>query len=89
MSSYVDALMDDVVARNPGEVEFHQAVREVAESVELVVQRHPKYREAKLLERIIEPERVIMFRVPWVDDAGEIQVHRGYRIEMNSAIGPY
>ena len=89
MSSYVDALMDDVVTRNPGEVEFHQAVREVAESVELVVQRHPKYREAKLLERIIEPERVIMFRVPWVDDAGEIQVHRGYRIEMNSAIGPY
>jgi glutamate dehydrogenase (NADP+) len=81
--------MDDVVTRNPGEVEFHQAVREVAESVELVVQRHPKYREAKLLERIIEPERVIMFRVPWVDDAGEIQVHRGYRIEMNSAIGPY
>jgi len=89
LSSYVDALMDDVVTRNPGEVEFHQAVREVAESVELVVQRHPKYREAKLLERIIEPERVIMFRVPWVDDAGEIQVHRGYRIEMNSAIGPY
>ena len=89
MSSYVDALMDDVVARNPGEVEFHQAVREVAESVELVVQRHPKYREGKLLERIIEPERLIMFRVPWVDDAGDIQVHRGYRIEMNSAIGPY
>src|ERR1043166_2828201 len=81
--------MEDVAARNPGEVEFHQAVREVAESVELVLDRHPEYRETKILERIIEPERVVMFRVPWVDDAGEIQVNRGYRIEMNSAIGPY
>jgi glutamate dehydrogenase (NADP+) len=89
MSRYVEALMDQVVARNPGEVEFHQAVREVADSVELVHERHPEYREAKILERMIEPERVIMFRVPWVDDAREIQLNRGYRIEMNSAIGPY
>ena len=89
MSSYVDELMADVVAKNPGEPEFHQAVREVAESVELALERHPEYRKEKVLERIIEPERVIMFRVPWVDDRGEIQVHRGYRVEMNSAIGPY
>jgi glutamate dehydrogenase (NADP+) len=89
MSSYVDALMEDVVRDNPGEAEFHQAVREVAGSVELVLERHPKYRETKMLERIIEPERVIMFRVPWVDDHGEVHVNRGYRIEMNSAIGPY
>jgi glutamate dehydrogenase (NADP+) len=81
--------MADVVAKNPGEPEFHQAVREVAESVELALERHPEYRKEKILERIIEPERVIMFRVPWVDDRGEIQVHRGYRVEMNSAIGPY
>jgi glutamate dehydrogenase (NADP+) len=89
MSRYVDELMADVVAKNPGEPEFHQAVREVAESVELALERHPEYRKEKILERIIEPERVIMFRVPWVDDRGEIQVHRGYRVEMNSAIGPY
>jgi glutamate dehydrogenase (NADP+) len=89
MGRYVDALMADVFARNPGEIEFHQAVQEVAESVELVLDRHPVYREAKVLERIVEPERVIMFRVPWVDDGGEIQINRGYRIEMNSAIGPY
>jgi glutamate dehydrogenase (NADP+) len=89
MSSYVDELMADVVAKNPGEPEFHQAVREVAESVELALERHPEYRKEKVLERIIEPERVIMFRVPWVDDRGEVQVHRGYRVEMNSAIGPY
>lgn len=89
MSRYVDELMEDVVARNPGEPEFHQAVREVAESVQLALERNPQYRKEKILERIIEPERVIMFRVPWVDDRGEIQVHRGYRVEMNSAIGPY
>jgi len=89
VNGYVDQLMDDVVARNPGELEFHQAVREVAESVEIALERNPEYREAKILERMVEPERVIMFRVPWVDDAGEIQIHRGYRVEMNSAIGPY
>jgi glutamate dehydrogenase (NADP+) len=89
MSRYVEALMDEVIARNPGEVEFHQAVREVADSVELLHESQPQYREAKILERMIEPERVIMFRVPWVDDGGEIHLNRGYRIEMNSAIGPY
>jgi glutamate dehydrogenase (NADP+) len=89
MSEYVSTLMDAVAAKNPGEPEFHQAVREVAESLELVLDRHPEYREAKILERIIEPERVIMFRVPWVDDRGEVQINRGFRVEMNSAIGPY
>ncbi len=81
--------MADVVAKNQGEVEFHQAVQEVAESLEPVLARNPKYREHKILERIVEPERIIMFRVPWVDDKGEIQINRGYRVEMNSAIGPY
>ncbi len=89
MSTYVKRLMADVTAKNPGEPEFHQAVHEVAESVELVLDRNPVYREQKILERIIEPERVILFRVPWVDDKGEIQVNKGYRVEMNSAIGPY
>jgi glutamate dehydrogenase (NADP+) len=89
MSGYVKDLMAKVKEKNPGEVEFHQAVEEVAESLSLVIERHPEYRTAKVLERIIEPERVIMFRVPWVDESGEIQINRGYRIEMNSAIGPY
>ena len=89
MASYVMGLMEDVKARNPAEPEFHQAVQEVAESIELVLDRRPEYRSAKILERIIEPERVILFRVPWVDDRGEVQVNRGFRIEMNSAIGPY
>jgi glutamate dehydrogenase (NADP+) len=89
MSDYVKKLMANVVAKNQGELEFHQAVQEVAESLEPVLARHPKYREAKVLERIIEPERVILFRVPWVDDKGEIQIQKGFRIEMNSAIGPY
>ncbi|MBN2284285.1 MAG: NADP-specific glutamate dehydrogenase [Deltaproteobacteria bacterium] len=74
---------------NPGEVEFLQAVAEVAESLKPVIDRHPEYRKAKVLERMVEPERTIIFRVPWVDDRGEVQVNRGYRIEMNSAIGPY
>jgi glutamate dehydrogenase (NADP+) len=89
MSSYVKDLMADVESRNPGETEFHQAVREVAESVEILLERSPEYRKQKVLERIIEPERVILFRVPWIDDAGEIHVNKGYRVEMNSAIGPY
>jgi glutamate dehydrogenase (NADP+) len=89
MSEYVSRLMSEVEAKNPGEVEFYQAVREVAESLDLVFERSPKYREAKVFERMIEPERVIMFRVPWVDDHGEIQLNRGFRVEMNSAIGPY
>ena len=77
------------MAKNPGQPEFHQAVEEVAESLAIVMDRHPEYRTAKVLERIIEPERVITFRVPWVDEQGEININRGYRIEMNSAIGPY
>ncbi len=89
MSDYVAALMEQVESKNPAQPEFHQAVREVADSLSLVLDRHPEYRSAKVLERIIEPERVIMFRVPWLDDRGEIQINRGFRIEMNSAIGPY
>jgi glutamate dehydrogenase (NADP+) len=78
-----------VQAKNPAEPEFHQAVQEVADSLALVLERHTEYRAAKVLERIIEPERVIMFRVPWVDDQGTVQINKGFRIEMNSAIGPY
>lgn len=89
MSEYISKLIGQVKAKNPGEVEFHQAVEEVAESLEVVLERHPEYRSAKILERMVEPERVIMFRVPWVDDQGEIHINRGYRIQMNSAIGPY
>jgi glutamate dehydrogenase (NADP+) len=74
---------------NPGEIEFLQAVAEVAESVKPVLDKHPEYRTAKVLERMVEPERTILFRIPWVDDRGEVQINRGYRIEMNSAIGPY
>ena len=81
--------MAEVKAKNPNEVEFHQAVQEVVESLTLVMDRNPRYRKAKILERIIEPERVIMFRVPWQDDKGEIHVNRGFRVQMNSAIGPY
>ncbi len=89
MSQYVNDLMAEVKAKNPSEPEFYQAVQEVAESLDIVLERHPEYRAAKILERIIEPERIITFRVPWVDEQGEIHVNRGYRIEMNSAIGPY
>ena len=89
MSQYVKDLMAEVKAKNPAEPEFHQAVEEVASSLSLVLERHPEYRAAKILERILEPERVILFRVPWVDDQGEVHINRGYRIEMNSAIGPY
>src|SRR4249919_2984155 len=86
---YIEDVMTIVKAKNPAEPEFHQAVREVFDSLRLVLQKHPEYREAKILERIVEPERVLMFRVPWIDDHGEVQVNRGFRIEMNSAIGPY
>ena len=89
ISTKVSEFMEKVVARNPGETEFHQAVQEVVESVMPVVEATPEYRKAKIIERIVEPERVIMFRVPWVDDRGEVEVNRGFRIEMNSAIGPY
>ncbi len=89
MSEYVKNLMNQVKAMNPNEPEFHQAVEEVMQSLTVVLDRHPEYRSAKILERMVEPERVIIFRVPWMDDQGEIHVNRGFRIEMNSAIGPY
>ncbi len=89
MKDYLAEFIARIEAKNPAEPEFHEAVREVVQSLELILERHPEYRKAKILERMVEPERVIMFRVPWVDDAGEVQVNRGYRIGMNSAIGPY
>ncbi|MGB6000543.1 MAG: NADP-specific glutamate dehydrogenase [Thermoanaerobaculia bacterium] len=89
MSNSVPEFLQQVSARNPGEKEFLQAVQEVVESIWPVIERDPRYRSGRILERIVEPERVIMFRVPWVDDQGEIQVNRGFRIEMNSALGPY
>ncbi|MCX6371495.1 MAG: NADP-specific glutamate dehydrogenase [Actinobacteria bacterium] len=89
MSTFVDEFMAALKVKNPAEPEFHQAAMEVAESLEVVLDKHPIYREKKILERIAEPERVIIFRVPWIDDKGEVQINRGFRIEMNSAIGPY
>ncbi len=89
ISDKVAAFMEQIVAKNPGEPEFHQAVHEVVESVMPVVEANPAYRKAKILERLVEPERVILFRVPWVDDRGEVQINRGFRVQMNSAIGPY
>jgi glutamate dehydrogenase (NADP+) len=89
MTKKIEEFMSWVIEKNPGESEFHQAVREVVESVAPFIEKHPEYKEAKVLERMVEPERVIMFRVPWMDDKGEIQINRGYRIEMNSSIGPY
>src|SRR5436190_9932623 len=86
---YIGQIFNLVKAKNPAEPEFHQAVLEVLDSLRLVLERHPEYQEAKILERITEPERVLMFRVPWFDDKGKPQVNRGFRIEMNSAIGPY
>lgn len=86
---YIEEVMTQVKSKNPAEPEFHQAVQEVLESLRLVLQKHAEYRSAKILERIVEPERVIMFRVPWFDDQGNVQVNRGFRIEMNSALGPY
>ena len=87
--SYVDSVIERVKAKNPNEPEFIQAVTEVLKSLEPVIEAHPEYEEAALLERIVEPERVIMFRVPWVDDNGKVQVNRGFRVQFNSAIGPY
>ena len=86
---YVDGFMADLIRKNPGENEFHQAVKEVVESVAPMIMAYPYLREQKVMERIVEPERVIMFRVPWMDDQGEVQINRGFRIQMNSAIGPY
>jgi glutamate dehydrogenase (NADP+) len=92
MSAYqkqIDAFMESVLSKNSREAEFIQAVEEVAETVIPFIEDHPKYKVAKILERIVEPERVLQFRVPWLDDKGEVQVNRGFRVEFNSAIGPY
>jgi glutamate dehydrogenase (NADP+) len=87
--AYIDEVLSNVKSRDPAQPEFHQAVEEVFESLRFVLTKHPEYCDAKILERLVEPERVIIFRVPWFDDQGKIQVNRGFRIEMNSAIGPY
>ena len=89
MTVNIQKYLDDVKKRNPGEVEFHQAVEEVLESIAPVLEKHPEYIESGLVERFLEPERQIMFRVPWVDDNGKVQVNRGFRVQFNSAIGPY
>jgi len=89
MSSAVATFMDYVKARDPDQPEFHQAVEEVADSVMKVIEKEPRLRKAKILERIVEPERAFQFRVPWVDDKGEVQINRGFRVQFNSAIGPY
>jgi len=86
---YIEEVMTTVRAKNPTEFEFHQAVQEVFESLRPAVAKHPEYKEARILERMVEPERVIMFRVPWFDDKGKVQINRGFRIQMNSSIGPY
>ena len=88
-SIYLQQVYSDLAARDPEQKEFHQAVREVLESLDLMIDSHPEYREAALLERFVEPERVVAFRVPWMDDTGRIRVNRGYRVQFNSAIGPY
>ncbi|MFA5863414.1 MAG: NADP-specific glutamate dehydrogenase [Phycisphaerae bacterium] len=89
MAGMLESFMNNVISKNPGEKEFHNAVQEVAKSVMPVIDQNPKYRKTKILERMVEPERVIIFRVPWMDDTGEINIQRGFRIQMNSAIGPY
>ena len=89
MNPYLDSVLATVKAKNRGEVEFHQAVEEVLETLGPALEKHPEYIEAKVVERLVEPERMIVFRVPWLDDAGQVQVNRGFRVEFNSAIGPY
>ena len=88
-SEYLKEVMERVIARNAGETEFHQAVREVLESIEPVIEAHPEYVKMGIVDSIVEPERIIKFRVPWVDDSGKVQINRGFRIQFNSAIGPY
>ena len=85
----MEVVTDILKGKDPGEPEFHQAVYEVMESIKPVLDKNPEYRHAKVLERIVEPERIIIFRVPWMDDQNEIHVNRGFRVEMNSALGPY
>ena len=89
MYKTVDVFMEKVISKNPGQDEFHQAVREVVESIWDYLQENPHYLHTKILDRLVEPERVVMFRVPWRDDQRMVQVNRGYRVEFNSAIGPY
>ncbi|MDR0292522.1 MAG: glutamate dehydrogenase, partial [Elusimicrobium sp.] len=89
VKSYIDQLLTDVIKKNPEQLVFHQAVEEVAHTLTPVLERHPEYLKNKILERMVEPERVIMFRVPWTDDKGEIRVNRGIRVQHSSAIGPY
>jgi glutamate dehydrogenase (NADP+) len=89
MNSYIAEVLDVVARRNAGEPEFLQAACEVLESLGPVIERHRKYRDGRILERIVEPERQVIFRVPWQDDAGRMQVNRGFRVQFNSAIGPY
>ena len=86
---YVKEVFETVIKRNPNETEFHQAVKEILDSLVPVFDKHPKYMEQGVLERIVEPERLITFRVPWIDDKGKVQVNRGFRVQFNSAIGPY
>ncbi len=88
-SSVIQSVYEQVLKRNPGEAEFHQAVKEVLDSLEPVLEKHPEYVKAKIVDRLVEPERQIIFRVPWQDDKGEFQVNRGFRIQFNSALGPY
>ena len=88
--SYTDEVYERVVAQNPNEPEFHQAVKEVLDSLKVVIEKNEeKYRSLSILERLVEPERIISFRVPWIDDKGVVQVNKGYRVQFNSAIGPY
>ena len=88
-STFFDPVMETVVSRNPAEPAFIQAVREVVESIEPVAKKRPEIARMKIIERIVEPERQIIFRIPWVDDKGEVQINRGFRVQFNSAIGPY
>ena len=85
---YVERVLEELKQKNPNEPEFHQAATEILNGLRPVVERHPEYEKAALLERFVEPERVILFRVPWVDDKGGVHVNKGYRVQFNSAIGP-
>ncbi|MCD8569246.1 MAG: hypothetical protein LRY50_13345 [Geovibrio sp.] len=89
MHEKIESIYKQVIARNPGESEFHQAVKEVLDTLGPVLVKHPEYAEQKIIERICEPERQIIFRVPWVDDKNEVQINRGFRVQFNSALGPY
>ncbi|MBQ3893748.1 MAG: NADP-specific glutamate dehydrogenase, partial [Clostridia bacterium] len=89
VNEYIESVLATVKKRNPGEAEFYQAVSEVLDTLRPVLEAHPEYQKAGLIERLVEPEKIIKFRVPWVDDSGKVQVNRGYRIQFNNAIGPY